>query len=420
MKCNGQCVTNHMTRRNFLRFAFGGAASLSVGPGFQLWAQDTMARTRAKSCILLWMGGGPSHLDTFDPKEGHANGGPVKAVETGIRGFRIADNLPKLAGQAKHFSIIRSMLTNQTAHDRASFLLHTGYEPSGGLGIAPLGTILSHELARKDFPLPTFVSLGSQSIPLSPAFGEKHLPFQIRDLRNPIPNLRSGVDADREKIRSKLLMEQDGDFEKRYPGREMEKRHESALRASDLMTTPLMKAMQVHEEPESVRKKYGRSFGQSCLLARRLVEVGVPFVEIGFNGWDTHSNNFKTVARYCKELDSGFSSLLEDLARKDLLRDTLVIWMGEFGRTPTINGSNGRDHWSRGYSVVLAGGGLAGGRIIGDTGPGGMTLKNPQRMGNLFATIYQSLGIDSRKKYNVEGRRFDYAPSKGKPIKGLF
>ena len=194
MKCKGECVSGNVDRRNFLKFAIGGAAGLVVAPGMQIFAQDTKAQfKRAKSCILLWMSGGPSQIDTFDPKEGNKNGGPTKAIQTTARGMRIADNLPLLAKQGKHFSIIRSLYTMQTAHERARFLLHTGYEPSGGLGIAPFGTIVSHELAQKDYPLPTFFSLSAGEIPLSPAFGEQHMPFTIRNLRDPIPNLRSNV-----------------------------------------------------------------------------------------------------------------------------------------------------------------------------------------------------------------------------------
>lgn len=406
-------------RRTFLKFMVGGAAGAAFGPQIAALAQETTARTRAKACILLWMAGGPSQLDTWDPKPGRKNGGEFRAIATSAKGMQISEHLPRLGEQARHFSIVRSLTTGEAAHERGAYLMHTGYAPIGGLPFAPVGTIASHELSRADFPLPTFVSMNAP-VPLSPIFGERHLPFTVQDVNNPIPNLRPGVGTDRAGRRADLLRTQDEAFEVERRGKEIQRRHESAKKAQDLMTTPLLRAFDLSKEPDAVRKAYGDNFGQMCLLARRLVEVGVPFVEVGLGGWDTHDNNFEQVKNLSARLDAGFGSLMKDLVERDLLRDTLVLWAGEFGRTPEINAGNGRDHWTKCWSVVMAGAGIQGGRVIGETDKDGMEIRNrPVTVPDYFATIFKSLGIDPEKKYVLSGRKVKYAYN-GKPIRELF
>ena len=407
-------------RRSFLKFMVGGTAAAAFAPHPILWAQDTLSRIRARSCILLWMGGGPSQLDTWDPKPGRKSGGEFRAVQTSARGFQISEHLPRLAEQAKHFSVIRSLTTGEAAHERGTYLMHTGYTPISGLPFAPVGTVASHEHSKPDFPLPTFVAMHAPEIPLSPIFGERHLPFTIQDVNQPIPNLRALVDRDRAERRAQLLQEQDRGFEADRKGKEIEKRHESAKKAQELMTTPLLQAFELGKEPGAVRKAYGENFGQMCLLSRRLVEAGVSFVEIGLGGWDTHNNNFEQVKNLSRQLDAGMGTLIRELSERGLLSDTLVLWAGEFGRTPEINPQNGRDHWTKCWSVVLAGAGIQGGRVIGETDKDGMEIRNrPVPVQDYFATIYKCLGIDSEKKYVLSGRKVKYAYN-GKPVKELF
>ncbi len=407
-------------RRQFLKFAVGGTAGLAMAPDLSLWAQDTVARTRAKSVIILWMGGGPSQLDTFDPKPGHKNGGPVTALETPVRGFQVSQYLPKLATQAKNFSVIRTMNTGEGAHERGHFLMHTGYPPQGGIGIAPIGTVAAHELAKKEFPLPAFVSYNAD-VPLSSAFGEQCMPFVIRNTQEPIPNLHSQTGGDDEKRRAKLLEEQDASFEKEFSGREIDKRHDSAKKAYELMTTPLVKAFRLEGEKSELVQEYGPGFGQYCLMARRLAEAGVPAIEVGLGGWDTHDDNFTKVEKLCATLDRGMGTLIKDMAERDLLKDVLVVWMGEFGRTPEINGGNGRDHCPMGWSCVLAGGGIQGGRLVGDTGKSGQGMSGRVvTQADLFQTIYKALAIDPTKKYNMDGRYFNYVQGGGKVVNDLF
>ncbi len=406
-------------RRTFLKFMVGGGVGAAFGPSIAALAQDTTARIRAKACILLWMGGGPSQLDTWDPKPGRKCGGEFKAIATSARGMIVSEHLPRLAEQARHFSLVRSLTTGEAAHERGTYLMHTGYAPIGGLPFAPVGTIASHELSRPDYPLPTFISMHAP-VPLSPIFGERHLPFTIQNIHDPIPNLRPGVGSDRAERRARLLQDQDVAFEEGRRGKEIQRRHESSKKAQDLMATPLLRAFDLSKEPQAARKAYGGDFGQMCLLARRLVEAGVPFVEIGLNGWDTHGNNFEQVRNLSGQLDAGFGSLLKDLVERDLLRDTLVLWAGEFGRTPEINDRNGRDHWTKCWSVVMAGAGIQGGRVIGETDKDGMEIRNrPVLVQDYFATVFRALGIDPEKKYVLSGRKVKYAYN-GKPIRELF
>ena len=411
-------------RRTFLRFLVGGTAAMGLIPR-PLWSVGapaegrTVTHHRGKACILLWLGGGPSQLDTFDPKPGKATAGPVSSIPTTVDGIQLSEYLPKLARQQEHFSIVRSLRSREAAHERGLYLMHTGYTPIPGLPFAPMGTVCSYELGRVDFPLPSFIGLSTPDIPHSEVFGDAHLPFSVRKLDDPIPNLRPMVKSPRMAVRNELLAGQDKSFLRGRSGRAVERRIDASRGALELMTTPLLEAFRLDSEPESVRKRYGGTFGQQCLLARRLVSVGVPFVEIGLNGWDTHDKNFERTPELCQHLDAGFSSLLEDLAASGQLEETLIVCLGEFGRTPKINTSGGRDHWTKCWSVALAGGGIAGGRVIGATDSAGMEIaKQPVAVEDLFATAYKTLGIDPRKKYDVQGRKVRYAYN-GKPIQGL-
>lgn len=408
------------SRRSFLRFSLGAGAGIAAP--WSLAAQQTVAKPPAgsgtKSVILLWMGGGPSQLDTFDPKPGSPTQGEFKAIDSAVRGMQVTEHLPIVASQMKHLSIIRSVVTREGDHDRGEFLLHTGMSPNG-LEFPATGTVISYELGRKGFPLPHFVSINQSSIPQSSIFGEEYLPFRLGSPDNPIPNLRRTTEAGRAKDRSSLLAEQSGEWAAKRQQREVEKVQVGYAKSEEIMSTPLLKAFDYRSEPEDLRKAYGTGFGTNCLLARRLVEAGCAFVEIGMGGWDTHVNNFDALRRMLPSLDAGMGTLVRDLAEKNLLQQTMVVWCGEFGRTPRINGS-GRDHWTQGFSVVMGGGGIQGGRVVGDTGPQGLAVvKRPVPIQDLFATLYRSCGLDPEKRYVVEGRKVKYAYN-GKPVSELF
>lgn len=413
-------------RRHFLRFSLGAGAGLAAaGMSHSALAQQTVAKAKesngkgAKSVIMFWMGGGPTQYETFDPKPGTKNGGTLKAVDTTIPGVKFGELMPVTAKAAKHMSIIRSMATHEGAHERGTSLMHIGMTPIAGLDIPSTGTVISYEKGRKDFPLPHFIAIDPPLIPQSAVFGDDYLPFRLNNAENPIPNIRRNVDANRDKERAGLLLEQNKEWATKRQQSEIRKVESGYVKSEDVMNTPLLKAFNYSEEPGELRSQYGGRLGTNALLARRLVQAGCSFVEIGFGGWDMHSD----VAGSCKnrvpELDKAMGTLIMDLAEKDMLKDTLVLWMGEFGRTPDINGGQGRDHWANGFTVAMAGGTLGRGRVHGDTGPTGAGCNKPVNIRDLFATIYAACGVDFEKKYDTEGRKIKYATN-AKPVATFF
>jgi len=409
------------TRRTFLRFGLAGAGALVGMKPLASLAQDTVAKRTGKNVILIWLPGGPSQMDTWDPKPGRKTGGPTKAIDTAVRGLQIAEQMPKIAAQMKHLSIVRTMTTSEAAHERGTYLMHTCYSPIPGQDFCAMGTVVSFETHQKGFPLPEYVAIQPPAIPASPALGEEFLPFQIGSIGDPVPNVKrpGEVGEERQHERDRLLNEQNAEFEQKREGREINKIQTAMKKAEDLMNTPLLKAFNVNAEPEAVRAEYGKGMGQNVLLARRLVEAGVRYVEVGLGGWDTHEQNFERVPENLKQLDPAVGMLMKDLAEKDMLKDTMVMVMGEFGRTPEINGTNGRDHWCKCFSVAIGGGGIPGGRVIGRTDQDGMDIRErPVTVPELFATVYEKLGIDAMHTYVVNTRKVPYA-YRGKPIREL-
>lgn len=412
-------------RRSFLRFSLGAGAGLAAAQQpFSALAQQTVAKQAsgrtAKSIIFLWMGGGPSQLDTWDPKPGRKTGGEFKAIDTSAKGVQISEHLPITAQQMKNAALIRTLTSSEGAHERGTYLMHTGMSIIPGQDFATLGMVVSYERGAKDFPLPHYIAMDPPAIPQSDVFGEDYTPFRISNAENPIPNIRRSIDASRDKDRAALLFEQDAEWDKRRQQKEVEKVHNAYVKSEDVMNTPLLKAFDYRSEPDALKKEYGGRFGTNCLLARRLVEAGCSFVEIGMGGWDTHADNFGALKRMMPDLDAGMGTLLKDLAQKNLLKETMVVWAGEFGRTPDINAGKGRDHWTKCYSVMLAGGGIQGGRVVGNTGPDGYEISGkPAPVANFFASVFKACGIDPDRKYDLNGRKVKYAYN-GTPLAELF
>jgi hypothetical protein len=362
------------------------------------------------------MPGGPSQIDTFDPKPGHANGGPVKAIETSVAGILISELLPKLARQAQHMAILRSMSTKEGDHSRAMLHLRTGYTPGGPVRYPTLGSLLSKELGSGEAEIPNYVSIASNRSPSPGAFspgylGPRHAPLEVgsggslRDANLTVTNLdeAEGVSEEQRDARRRLWLLSEAEFNLSRPGTVTQSHSEAYLAAQKLLRSRAHGAFELDQEPVTLREAYGRNkFGQGCLLARRLVERGVPFVEVALAGegnqalaWDTHVNNFENVRRLCDLLDAAWATLLADLDQRGLLESTLVVWMGEFGRTPQINRTQGRDHYPQAWSTVLCGGGVRGGQVIGSTSEDGMQVRErPIRVGDLMATICRALGVD--------------------------
>jgi uncharacterized protein (DUF1501 family) len=407
-----------LTRREWLKLTAAGVVSYSLSGWLETLADDAAADPkRRRACILLWMNGGPSHMDTFDLKPGHANGGPFKAIDTSVAGMQISEHLPKLAKLGQHLAILRSMSTKEADHGRATYTMRTGHAPGGPIQYPALGALVAKELEPPDAELPSFASIGASRF-LSPGaygpgfLGPRYAPLIVGEnaptggqqidqaLKVQALDLPAGVSGPRAAARVQLLEEMEEDFLAERSGVPSLSHRTAYQRAVTMIRSPAVKAFNLEEESKELRDRYGRNlFGQGCLLARRLVEHGVPFVEVNLGGWDTHQNNFTAVQRLSETLDTGWSTLLQDLKDHGLLESTLVVWMGEFGRTPKINAQNGRDHWANSWSTVLAGGGIRGGQVIGKTSADGMSVEErPVSVRDFLATICLALGIDITKQ----------------------
>lgn len=386
-----------LSRRGFLRWIGAGAVGLTWLDYLTLHAEEL--RKNHKACILLWMAGGPSQFETFDPKPGAETQGPTKSISTAVPGIDIAEHWTKVAGATKDLMVIRSMTSKEGNHGRATYLLHTGYSPSGGVVHPGIGSIVANELGLEDFDLPHFVSIQGQSI--GPSFlGVQFAPFVVSDPNRKPDNLATPVAGPRLERRLGLLKELEGPFA-RGGAAEQVRDHQALYRqTAHMVLSPRVKAFDLDAEPAKIRDAYGRSpFGQGCLMARRLVEAGVTFIEVQSNGWDTHGNELATLKNLIPPVDQATAALLADLKARGMLENTLVIWMGEFGRMPHINLTGGRDHFPSAFNLALAGSGVKGGQIIGATDKlGSAVAERPVTVPDLFCTFCQILGIDARKE----------------------
>ena len=378
---------------------------------------------RAKHCIVLFMNGGASQIDTFDPKPDTKNGGPFVAIPTSVEGVQVSEHLPQVAEQAHHLSIIRSMVSREGNHERARYLLHTGYAPGGAVRHPTLGSLTSYYLDDSLSDLPSCVNINAPTY--SGGFlGATHDPFVVNDSMRPVEDLSypAQMDTHRFRERLKMLRAIEKDFIAKRTGRSTEAHEAIYEKADQLINSPKIDAFQLNEEPLAVREAYGMNkFGQGCLMARRLVEAGVKFVEVSLDGWDTHQNNFERTKELLNLVDPAFAMLLKDLSERDLLDETIVLWLGEFGRTPRINNNDGRDHHTNGWSTVVAGGGTRGGQVIGGTNEDGSeVVSGAVGVPDLFASLCFALGIDpDEENYSRSGRPIRVA-NDGSVIEELF
>jgi hypothetical protein len=414
-----------LSRREALKLSTAGVVGFSMSGWLAALAESSANNPqRRRSCILLWMNGGPSQMDTFDLKPGHVNGGPYQEIQTNVPGIRISEHLPHVARNMDKMAIIRAMNTREGDHGRGTFYMHSGYLPQGPIQYPTFGSLVAKEIGASDLPLPNFVSIAPYRL-FSPAayssgfLGPQYAPLmvgevtnfnqqgqggydqalQVQDLRQPDDITASQFDE-----RVNILQEMERDFATRHPTVAARSHLTAYERAVRLMRTSARTAFDLSEEPAQLRDAYGRNiFGQGCLLARRLVERGVPFIEVTLGGlqnnpiaWDTHQQNFQNVQRLSEILDPAWGTLMEDLRDRGLLESTLIVWMGEFGRTPRINPQVGRDHYPNAWTTVLAGGGIRGGQIYGRTSADGTTVEDPRQVSvpDLLATACKALGID--------------------------
>jgi Protein of unknown function (DUF1501) len=433
--------TPSLSRRDWLRLSTAGVVGVSMSGWLEALAQDAAKNPqRKRSCILLWMDGGPTQTDTFDMKPDHPNGGEFKPIATNVTGMQISQHLPKIAKFGDRMAIIRSMQTKEGDHGRATFLMRTGYLPQGPIQYPTLGSLISKELGSDENDLPNFVSIAPQRFLSPQAFGPgflgpQYAPLVVGQNGFAAPNapetglkvqdldLPSSVTTAENEARVGLLQSLENDFVSTRPGLSTQSHQAAYGRALRLMRSQASKAFNLEDEKKEVRDSYGRNqFGQGCLLARRLVERNVPFVEVTLSNWDTHNDNFNQVKRLSETLDTAWSALMTDLKQRGLLDTTLIVWMGEFGRTPQIQkGRNGRDHFPAAWSTVLAGGGIKGGQVVGKTSPDGMTVADrPVPTTDFLATICLALGIDPMKQNQSNvGRPIRIVDKAANPIKGV-
>ncbi|QDT09179.1 DUF1501 domain-containing protein [Stieleria marina] len=398
-----------MSRRHFMNHLAGSSAVVGASAlmGGSIQAHAETLRKNRKSAILLWMGGGPPTIDLWDLKPGAPTGGEFNPIST-TGDMQICEHLPQVAQQMKHLSIVRSMSTREADHNRGRYYMHTGYVPNPNIEHPSYGSVLSHELMsqRPELEIPPFVSIGGASA--GPGFlGMAWAPFSVTS-NGRIRNLDMRLDDRRLLQRMAALQTIESGFAAKTRDTPASEHAKVLDKTLALMTSDQMKAFKVDEEPQAVKERYGTTgFGQGCLLARRLVEAGVPFIEVDLGGWDLHQNVHATLKNTkLPELDKAMSALVEDLAQRELIDDTVVMWMGEFGRTPRINANAGRDHWARSWSCVVGGGGIKGGIAVGDTGRDGTAVESePFSSEDLMTTVCKGLGISTETTFTSKNGR---------------
>jgi hypothetical protein len=412
-------------RRDFLR----GITAASVAAGTLSW-RDLVAleaselRKQGMACILLWMQGGPSHFETFSPKPHHANGGETKAISTSVSGIEVSEHYPHVAAMMHEAAIVRSMTSKEGSHPRATYLMHTGYLPTASVKYPSFGAIAAQQLPHGELDLPAFVRIGGnlQNGGGGGILGIEYDPF-LMPLAGKLPtNAAPGTDVPRYHRRLDLLGRLEGGGAGATANEEVAEHQKLYQKASKMILSSQMKAFDLDQEPTNVREGYGSGqFGLGCLLARRLVETGITCVEVTLNGWDTHAENFPRTKELAAQVDQPLGYLLTDLKQRGLLDSTLVVWMGEFGRTPKINPRAGRDHYPKAFNVLLAGGGVRGGQVIGKTDEGGGEVADrPVLVADLFQTFCKSLHINPAAENVAPNGRPIKIVDGGHPVSELF
>lgn len=415
------------SRRDFVKLSAAGVLSGVSVPWFETLAQAaSVRRSRGKNCILLWMDGGPSQQHTFDPKPG----GEFRSAPTSVPGIHIVEQLPQLAQCMNDMAILRSMQTQINDHYDAKYYLHTGFRRVTGFEHPAIGSIASHQLGTPNDDMPAFVTVdagydirndGGRLYRSVPAYlGPQHSPLAVNEPSRGLENLRqanSDLDA-----RLEMLSGSEQRFAREYPLPAVNAQQSAFNRAVRLMQSPRARAFNLDAEPASMREAYGpHRFGQSCLLARRLIESGVNFVEVFHRGWDDHNGAARNMILRAPWLDRAIATLIRDLKQRGMLDDTLIVWMGEFGRTP----GDGNGHFSNAWSTMWAGGGINTGLVVGRTSEGGRNAgatvaERPITPPDYIATLCLALGIDIRQEFHAPGSRpMPLADHAAQPIREL-
>ena len=417
-------------RRQFIARAAASALGVGLLPGFLTGAvlgeEAFLGKGgRARNVIYLYMDGGMSHVDTWDPKKGEV-AGPTKTISSSAVGVQLGEYLPRTAKRMHAGCLVRSLTSTQGAHEQGNYFMHTSYQLRGTINHPSLGAWLAHFRGAGNPELPASVYIGNASRHPGAGFFEPDLaPLFVNNPENGLRDIEPQKELSREvqRARMQLAAALDSGFTRSFPGQRNVAAHTGAYEgAYRMMASKDVAAFDLSQEKPSLREDYGKDpFGQGCLLARRLVESGVRFVEVSLHGWDTHSNNFTATPELCEKLDRGLSTLLLDLEARGLLGQTLVVVATEFGRSPKINQALGRDHYPKAFSAALFGGGVKGGFVHGATDETGSEVTGEETsIPDFNATIGYALGLPIEEVVlSPSGRPFRVA-DKGKPLSGIF
>jgi hypothetical protein len=414
-----------LSRRGFLGAAAGAGAFAASMTTLDLLKNPSFAnevKKQDKRVILLWLAGGASQFETWDPKPGKRTGGPFRAIPTNVAGTHVCELMPKMAQRMDTTAIIRSLNTKNADHGGGTDLMETGRAKEPGLTFPDLGAMCARELGRADSQVPDYVSMYTQTEGRhkggSGFLGARYAPMFLSDSMVP-PNIHrldtmSDVDHKERLDLQKLLAKR---FAQGRQSSVVGSHGFAYQRVRGIMASE--KLFDVSEESQAAKEKYGPTmFGEQCLIARRLCEAGVPFVKVARAWWDSHGQNFETHRELCADYDHCMSTLIDDLKDRGLLENTLIVSFGEFGRTPQINPSLGRDHFASAWSMTLTGCGIKGGVCYGKTDDEGHTVKDGEvKAGDVFATMFEALGIDAKKDYHVGARPIPIVDFGSKPVK---
>lgn len=416
-----------LDRRTFLGAAAGSAALTADMTALDVLKNPLLAselKSTQKRVILLWLAGGASQLETFDPKPGRETGGPFRAIPTAVPGIHISELMPKLASRMKHTAIVRSLDTKIGDHGGGARLMHLGRRDEPSVRYPDLGAIIARELGRADSQVPDYVSFYTategrgNAISQSGFLGARYNSMFLTEQNVPanLRRLEEITEIDHTQ-RAALRNAFSARFARGRESASLASHSEAYARVQGLMSSE--KLFDISGEPQAMRDLYGPTlFGEQALIARRLVEAGVPFVKVSRAWWDSHGQNFETHLELVTELDHVMSALIDDLESRGLLEHTLIATLSEFGRTPQINASLGRDHFGSAWSISLTGCGIRGGSVFGATDEDGRTVKEGKvGAAEVFATIFQALGIDHQKDYHLGSRPIPLTDPGTKPIR---
>jgi len=392
----------------------------NAGPAAAPVAGASAGRHTAKSCIYLYMSGGMTHLDTFDPKPGTNEAGPVSAIRTKADDVFLSEYFPRLAFHMDKVALVRSLKTNQGAHEQGNYYMHTSYAPRNTIKHPAIGPWMTMLTGRYNRTLPGTVVVGGGRSSSAGFFPPQHMPLILGNASEGLKNSRRPGNVSENEFQRRLSLAEavDRDFVETYNQKKVLAYSDMYKDAVRLMKSEDLKAFDINRESTELQAAYGNNgFGQGLLLARRLVENNVRFVEVQLGGWDTHNNNFTSVSDRAATVDRAPSTLISDLDQRGLLDETLIVLATEFGRTPRINGNDGRDHYPRAFSGLIAGGGIRGGQAYGKTDESGSRIiENPVLVPDFNATIATALGLDiNHTLYSPSGRPFKVA-NNGTPV----